>query len=57
MELRNKLEYYRKKDKMTQEDVVVQLSTKYDIDVDRSSVSHWKSGAEPNLSTLWALAN
>lgn len=56
MELRNKLEYYRKKNNLTQEDVVARLSSKYEIDVDRSSVSHWESGVEPNFSTICALA-
>lgn len=54
-ELRQKLEYYRKKNKLTQDNVVAKLSEK-GIYVDRSSISHWESGSEPNFNTLCALA-
>jgi len=56
-EMRQKLEYYRKKNKLTQSDVVAQLGAKYNIDVDRSAVSHWESGTEPSFSVLSSLAN
>ena len=55
MQTHNWIAYYRKKADLKQEELVARLA-KYGIFVDRSAISHWESGTEPNFSTLLALA-